>query len=299
MTRLRTLALLLLTSSIFSCEKVITIAPPSYQSVPSIQCMLEPDSLPVVYFNKTVPYFDPRITFGELVIRGATIKISDGAVTDVLKLDSVYDRLYCQYNYYYKGMQPVQLNRNYTLSIVNGTEVYTASASTADLSKTTIDSTTYVKHFSDLYGDHEGVVVYFKDVQQQTNYYRYEMDRFVDTTVKQANLNSVSACLGKDSVYIKEIGRSVYSDQGQPGQQIKIVVEPAYLHKAGTQGQIRIQTIDKNAYDFFDQLDKQKLAQFNPFVEPLFLKEGQFGKRAIGYFSAMIKSNGSNFIYPE
>lgn len=50
---------------------------------------------------------------------------------------------------------------------------------------------------------------------------------------------------------------------------------------------------------FFDQLEKQKVAQLNPFVEPVFLRDGQFGSKAIGYFSAMNKSNPVTFIYPE
>ena len=78
-----------------------------------------------------------------------------------------------------------------------------------------------------------------------------------------------SACLDKtrkDSALVHELGRSVYTDFGQTGKQIKVVIEPAYTHKRGTKGIVFIQTIGKDAYDSFDQLDKQKLAQFNPFV---------------------------------
>ncbi len=282
-----------------SCQKTITIAPQAYQSKASIQSMLEPDSLPVVYFNRTVPYFDQKVSFAELVIRNAVVKITSTSGTDILRLDSAYDRLYCQYNYYYKGSIPVQLNKQYTLTIISGADSYTATATTAGLTKSTIDSTSFTAKFNDLYGEHEGVIVYFKDIPGQTNYYRYEMDRYVDTSTKLASAKIASICLGRDSVWVHELGRSVYTDQGQTGQQIKIVLEPAYSHKAGTKGMIYIQTIDKNGYDFFDQLDKQKLAQFNPFVEPVFLREGQFGARAIGYFSAMVKSDPVLYIYPE
>ncbi|MEO7446176.1 MAG: hypothetical protein ABIT96_11790, partial [Ferruginibacter sp.] len=48
---------------ITSCEKTITISQPDYQSKVSLQSMLEPDSFPIVYFNKTVPYFDNRTSF--------------------------------------------------------------------------------------------------------------------------------------------------------------------------------------------------------------------------------------------
>jgi hypothetical protein len=284
---------------ILSCEKVITITPPPYEGKVSIQSMLEPDSLPVVYFNKTVPYFDSNINFAQLVIRNAVVMISNGATTDVLQLDSVYDKIYCEYDYYYKGTKPIQISKTYTLTIISGTGTYTASCSTGSISQSIVDSIGYTSTYKDLYGEHEGVIVYFRDVLSQVNYYRYEMDRFIDTATKKAEAKIVSPCLGKDSVQVQELGRSVYSDVGQDGQQLKIVVEPAYSHNSGTKGYIRIQSIDKNAFDFFDQLDKQKLAQFNPFIEPVFLRGGQFGSKAIGYFSAMVKSAPVTYIYPE
>lgn len=288
-----------LVSLFASCEKVITITPPPYQDKVSIQCMLELDSLPIVYFNKTVPYFDPKISFADLVIRKAIVKISDGVNVDNLLLDSVYDKIYCQFNYYYKGSKLINSNKNYQLSIANGVDTYTATTSTRNLVKTNIDSISYVQVFKDLYGEHEGVIVFFKDIPSVTNFYRYEMVRYVDTTTKKASEKIASPCLGGESVRVDEIGRSVYSNIGQNGTQIKIVVEPAYSHKNGTIGYVYMQSIDKNAYDFFDQLDKQKLAQLNPFVEPVFLRAGQFGSNAIGYFSAMIKSNPILFTYPE
>ena len=286
----------------FSCEKNITITPPAYQDKLSIQSMLEADSVPVVYFNRAVPYFGTDLSLQALVIRNAIIKITSNGITDSLKFDSIYSKTYCQYDYYYKGSIPVQLNKTYALTLVNGADTYIATANT-NFSKATIDSTSFTPVFKDLYGEHEGVIVYFKDLPSQVNYYRYEMVRYVDTSTKLAGPKlPASACLAKnrkDSALIHELGRSVYSDFGQTGQQIKIVIEPAYTHKEGTRGKIYIQTIDKNAYDFFDQLDKQKLAQYNPFVEPVFLREGQFGSKAIGYFSAMVKSSSINYIFPE
>lgn len=261
--------------------------------------MLEPDSMPILYYNKTVPYFDKQVSFGDLVIRNAVIKIQSPSGTDNLKLDSAYDRLTCQYNYYYKGSIPVQQGQTYTLTVSEGSNNFAATASTA-LTAPVVDSVSYTPKFNDLYGEHEGVVVYFKDVAGQTNDYRYQMLRYIDTTTKQANSSTlISDCLGADSLLLRELGRSVYTDQGLDGQQLKIIVEPAYSHKAGVRGRIAMQAIDANAYNFFEQLVRQKLAQFNPFVEPVFLKPGQFGTKAIGYFSAMVKSNAVAFVFPE
>jgi hypothetical protein len=295
-------SLLILPVLFFSCEKVITIKPPGYPGKVSIQSMLEPDSIPIVYFNRTVPYFGKDVALGTLAIRNAVVKIIGGSVTDSLHFDSSFSKTYCQYDYFYRGNLSIQLNQTYTLDIINGADTYTATANTI-LSRATIDSTSYTSSFSDLYGEHEGVIVYFRDLPSQVNYYRYEMVRYVDTSTQQAGPKlPASTCLDrtrKDSTLVHELGRSVYNDQGQPGQQIKIVIEPAYTHNNGTSGIIYIQTIDKNAYDFFDQLDKQKLAQYNPFVEPVFLRDGQFGIKAIGYFSAMVKSNRALYTFPE
>jgi len=262
--------------------------------------MLEPDSLPVVYLNRTVPFFNENQLFKDLIIRNARIKIESSTGTDSLKLDSVYDKSFCQYNFYYKGNIPVQLNNTYTLTVTSGALTYTAFYQTNQL-KPAIDSINYTPEFFDLYGGHEGVIVYFKDIPTQINYYRYEMDRYVDTSTLQAFVTvKASPCLlGKDTVLFHELGRSVYADEGTHGQQIKIVIEPAYTHKRGTRGWVYIQSIDKNAYDFFNQLDKQKLTQRNPFVEPVFLRDGQFGNTAVGYFSTMVKSNAVLFIFPE
>lgn len=264
--------------------------------------MLEPDSVPVVYFNRTVPYFGYDVSLSSLVIRNAVIKVTGSGSMEILHFDSLFSKTYCQYDYFYKGSIPIRLNTSYTLNVINNADTYTATANTA-LQKAGIDSTSFTPAFNDLYGGHEGVIVYFRSSSFQVNYYRYEMMRYVDTSTQLAGPKlPASACLDrtrKDSALEHELGRSVYSDHGQPGQQIKIVIEPAYTHKRGTRGTVYIQTIDKSAYDFFDQLDKQKLAQYNPFVEPIFLRDGQFGNKAIGYFSAMVKSIPAAYIFPE
>ena len=61
----------------FSCEKNITLTPPPYNDKPSIQSMLEVDSVPVVYFNRTVPYFGKDLSLQALTIRNAIIKITE------------------------------------------------------------------------------------------------------------------------------------------------------------------------------------------------------------------------------
>ncbi len=281
-----------------ACEKNITVKPPVYQNKVSIQGFIEPDSVPILYFNQTVPYFDKAVKKNQLVVRNAKITISSPNTTDVLKLDSVFDKIDCQFNYFYRGNNKILSNTSYHLVIVAQGKTYTADATT-NITAPAIDSTSYVSNYNDLYGEHEGVIVYFTDVTNQGNFYRYEMKRTADTSTKKAEAPIVSTCLGNGTVNVNEIGRAVFDDVGNEGKQLKIVIEPAYSHKKGTLGDIYIQSFDKNAYEFFSQLDRQKLAQYNPFVEPVFLQEGQFGNMAIGFFSAKQNSSPVTFTYPE
>ncbi len=283
---------------LFACQKNITVSPPPYTSKMSIQCFIEADSIPVLYFNKTVPYFDNAIKKNQLIVRNAQITITGTAGADVLTLDSLFDKIDCQYNYFYKGKNKIIPNDTYKLVIVSNAVTYSASA-TADMIPAVIDSVSYTAKFNDINGEHEGVIVYFKDNSTQTNYYRYELLRYADINTKKAEAPILSACLGKDSILVHELGRAVFNDVGLQGQQIKIVAEPAYSHTKGTKGLIYMQAIDKNAYDFFNQLDKQKVAADNPFVEPVFLQPGQFGDKAVGFFSAKMNSNPYQFTYPE
>ncbi|MDE3185146.1 MAG: hypothetical protein KGM16_17180 [Bacteroidota bacterium] len=61
---------------------------------------------------------------------------------------------------------------------------------------------------------------------------------------------------------------------------------------------IRLQSVNKNIFNFYDNLDRQKLAQYNPFVEPVLIMPGQF-KNAIGVFGAYAVSDSVLFVYPE
>jgi len=59
-----------------------------------------------------------------------------------------------------------------------------------------------------------------------------------------------------------------------------------------------LQSVDKNIFTFYDNLDKQKLGQFNPFVEPVFVVPEQVNN-AIGVFGAYAVSESVLFVYPE
>lgn len=284
-----------------ACQTEIDLPQLSYESKVIIQGIMEPDSVAIVHFNRTVPYLQGTTDPARLVIRNAVVIVSSSDESDQLHLDSVYLPLDCSYNYFYEGNIKVRRNTSYTLTISDGAKIYTATTNTG-LTPAVIDSVSYTPAFKDLYGEHEGVITYFKDYPGEENYYRFQMTRKADVNSRDVTGNNrdlLVPCLSEsDTIVFTEIGRSVYSDKNLTGQQIKLIIEPALTHTTIVTIFVRIQSIDKATYEFYDQLDGQKLAQYNPFVEPILIKDGQFGKDAKGFFGSIVRSAPVSFEMP-
>ena len=291
--------IILLTSIfIFSgCEKTITIQQQPYQSKLSIQGLITPNQKPQIYLNRTVPYFDPKVNTRELTIDNAAVSLNDGTSTLTLGFDSLYNYHYCQYDYFYTSPKLIKANNTYLLVVIYNGVTYNATATTNQF-KTAVTSTAYTPKFKDLYGEHEGVILGYTDKPGIGDYYRFEMGRLIDSSVKSVNAVKSSCTFGQ-KYYVKEIGRTIYPDKNVDGLALTFVFEPNYSHKKNDTAYISLQTVDKNISDFYDNLDRQKLAQFNPFVEPVFIIPGQFGDKAIGVFGAYAVSDSVLFVYPE
>ena len=156
----------------------------------------------------------------------------------------------------------------------------------------------FTPKFNDVYGEHEGIILSFDDIVNEENNYRFAMIRQVDSTVRTANSKGYkSECNGANKFTVIEIGRSVYPDQNKNGLPMTFVVEPNYSHKKGHSSKVYLQTMDSKSAIFFDTLDRQKLATFNPFVEPVFLKSQIAG--CIGVFGSLNISEPVDFVFPE
>lgn len=289
-------SLLTILSILGSCEKVITVKQLSYKNKLSIQGLITPNQTPQIYINRTVPYFDPKVNTRELSVDNAVVTLNDGTSTCTLIFDSSYNYHYCRYDYFYSGLQNIQENKTYTLHVDFNGITYSAQAVT-NQSRVTITSINYVQKFKDLYGEHEGIVLSYTDKAGEDNFYRYEMGRVIDSSVKSVDAVKSSCTFGQ-KYYVKEIGRTVYSDKNVDGQALTFTFEPNYSHKKDDRAYIKLESVDKNIFNFYGNLDRQKLAQYNPFVEPVFILPGQF-KDAIGVFGAYAVSDSVLFIYPE
>lgn len=283
-----------------SCQKEVKLKQLPYDSKLSIECLITPNNYPKLYLNKTVPYLTGKAYNSSFFVRNATIKITSNLDSISFVPDSIFNYVQCDYTYFYIGNTKIASNTNYNLTITYYNKTYTANCTT-NQPIVNIDSTDYVQKFKDLYGEHEGVVLHYNDPPTEGQFYRYDMQRLIDSSAYKANLatNGKSPCINNQIILVHEIGRAIYSDKNANGQISTITFEPAYKHKLNDTCYIKMQTMDKNAFDYYDQLDRQKLAQFNPFVEPTYLKPTQF-KDAFGCFGAYSISNDSVlFVYPE
>ena len=275
---------------ISGCEKNIVLPLHNYKSQLAVECLLEPHKVPVLYLGKTVSYFDTLITNQDLFVDNALVVISSAATKDTLKVMHKYNFYLCQQEYFYQGSIPVVQGSAYHLKIEYNGAVYEADTKT-NVPAVQIDSVSYVANFSDLYGQHEGVVVRFTDLPNQRNYYRYRMDRVL-TKSKKCIPNCATGPYAAT-----ELGRSVYFDANVDGASLTIVMEPAFKHNKGDTAQIYLQTLDAASARFFDDLDRQKSAKINPFIEPVFITSNI--PNAFGIFGACNYSKPVKFIYPE
>lgn len=282
---------------IYSCQKDITLKPLQYDSQLSIECVLYPGKAPQLFLSTSVPFFSTSVSPSQLFARGAVVTIT-GSSTDNLMADSIFDNFRCRWVPYYKGSIPSQIGQTYNLSVTYNGKIYTAST-TINQTKVAITGTSFVSSFHDIYGDHEGVVINFNDISGSENFYRFQMNRMIDSSVYGAsNLGLIhSTCTYGTFFHISEFGRSIYFDKGLDGQGMQFVIEPAFKHKQDDTAYVFVQSLDKNSAEFYDNIDKQKLAQLNPFVEPVFLKTKIEG--CIGVFGSAVVSDSVLFIYPE
>lgn len=286
--------LILLLSSIAiilnSCEKSIIIEPHPFKSQLSVECILTPNELPKLFLGKTVGYFDKRIKNADLFVDNATVIISSNSTIDTLEVSHKFNYYLCTDEFFYIGHKQIESGKDYHLKISYGNDVYESDASTT-VSQAEIDSITYIQNFSDFYGEHEGVVVSFYDIPGQKNNYRYLMDRVLDSSSVD-----VGNC-ATQPYSAREIGRSVFFDTNIDGAKMKIVIEPAFKHNMGDSALVYLQTLDDASARFFDDLDKQKSAKLNPFVEPIFISSNISG--AFGIFGACNISKPTKFVFPE
>jgi hypothetical protein len=265
-----------------------------------IEGMLYPGKTPQIFISKSNSFFSSRVTPQEVFARGAVVKIINGATVDMLVPDSTFNKFRCRWEPYYHGSIPSQFGQTYTLEVSYEGKTYTAST-TIDQFKPKIDTVTYTADFTDSYGSHDGVIVTLTDHPGTKDYYRFQMNRIIDTSVHHAHAldGFINTCVSgpTEKFSVKDIGRIVFTDENVDGQRLVMPVEVTYEYKKNDYGWIMMQSLDKNSAEFYKDLDEQLQAIYNPFVEPVFIHTKIPG--AIGVFGSAVLSDSVLFIYPR
>ncbi|MFC1618809.1 DUF4249 domain-containing protein [Candidatus Neomarinimicrobiota bacterium] len=273
-----------------NCDKSITIDLDSHESQLSVECILEPNRVPELFLGRTVGYFDTLTTNLDIFVADAFVTISGARRIDTLVVKNEFDHYLCRPRYLYRGSIPISPGREYNLIIVHDGKRYEA-VTQMTVPAVQIDSISFIQEFSDIYGQHEGVVVSFTDIPGQRNYYRYRMDR-----VLSESQEDIVNCT-EEPYQATEIGRSLFFDTNIDGASLTIVIEPVFKHEEGDTAYILLQTLDKTTAQYYDDMDNQKESKENPFIEPIFINSNIGG--AFGIFGASNFSTPIEFIYPE
>jgi Domain of unknown function (DUF4249) len=295
------LLIAIISLSLTACKKDISVKfPPGHLSQIFIEGMLYPGKTPQIFISKSNPFFSSKVTPQQVFARGAVVKITSGATTDVLVPDSTYNKFHCRWELYYRGDIAAEYGKTYILEVTYEGKTFTAST-TITQRKVRIESIVYTPEFFDVYGGHDGVIVSITDNPGTQDYYRFQMTRMIDTSVHHAHVldRFINTCVsGPNELFpVKDIGRIIFNDENADGQKIVMSVEVTYEYSKDDEGWVIIQSLDKNSAEFYKDLDEQLQAIQNPFVEPVFLNTKIPG--SIGVFGSAVLSDSVLFVYPR
>lgn len=284
-----------------TCKKDITINfPPNHTSHVFIEGMLYPGQKPQIFISKSNSFFSSKVTPQQVFAREAVVKISSGTSVDVLVPDSTYNKFRCRWEPFYRGNIAAEYGKAYTLEVNFEGKTYTAST-TINQKPVTIQSIEYTPEFFDAYGGHDGVIIRIMDHPGTQDFYRFQMNRMIDSSVKHAHAldRFINTCVSGpgEKFFVKDIGRIVFSDENADGENIVMTIEVSYEYDKGDKGWVFMQSLDKNSAEFYKDLDDQLQAIYNPFVEPVLVNSKIKG--AIGVFGSAVLSDSVLFVYPR
>ena len=287
--------------SISACKKTITLNfPATHNSKVFIEGMLYPGKKPEIFVSKSNSFFSAKVSPQQVFARSAVVKITSGTTVDVLVPDSTFNKFRCRWEPFYRGSIPAEYGKTYTLEVIFEGKTYTAST-TINQKAVAIESIVYTPEFFDVYGGHDGVIVTIKDNPGTKDYYRFQMNRMIDTAVHHAHVldGFINTCVsGPDEIFpVRDIGRIVFTDENADGQKIVMSIEVTFEYDKDDEGWVFIQSLDKNSAEFYKDLDDQLQAIYNPFVEPVFINTKIPG--AIGVFGSAVLSDSVLFVYPR
>ncbi len=290
----------LIAFTFFSCQKDVSFEGSlNHQPQLVIEGILHPDETPKIYVSSSVSFFNEKVLPQEVFARKAVVLVSTDDWTEQLQPDSTFEKFRCRWLPFFGGTHTIAHGKTYHLTVSYEGNNYTAST-TIDQPKVNLTDVEYTPEFFDVYGGHDGVIIRFKDAAGTGNFYRFQMDRWMDNTRLHAHAldGIVSSCTGAGELFLTtDLGRTIFSDQAVDGEDMEFNVEVSYEYLKGDTATIYLQSLDKKSAAFFKDLDDQLQSILNPFVEPTFIHSTIEG--TLGVFGSAVRSDPVLFIYPQ
>jgi hypothetical protein len=296
----KTFIISILIIALSSCQKDIQIEVPDSRETPLIiEGILYAGQTPKIYISHSQPFFSPEVTPQDVFARNLDVSISEGSSEYPLQPDSIFNKFRCRWELYYTGAFVPEQGKSYTLELSYNGKLITAST-TINQRKAEVLSVEYTPEFYDVYGGHDGVIINVEDHPEKGDYYRFQMDRWIDKSVLHAHVldEYVNTCAEEGELFpVTDIGRVIFSDENIESAIIEMMIEVTFEYSEGDSGYIYIQTLDEQSAEFYTNLDEQLQSILNPFVEPVFVETRIEG--AMGIFGSAVISDSIQFTYPQ
>jgi len=274
---------LLLTISLVSCEKDITIKLDPSSTDLVVDASIENGKYPMVALSRSLEYFShlsPALLSSSYV-HGANVTMNNGSITGQLKEDSAKDDstgiviYYYTFNPTYSGPKfKGEFKTAYHLSIQIGNQTYTANTTIPTLAKY-IDSLWWVKAPAIADSGLVNLKARVIDPPGFGNYTRYYTN--VNDGVYYPGLNSVF-----DDQITDGTTYTVTVDKGV-NRNFPIDVNDYSFFNKGDSVVVKLADIDKATFDFWRTMEYNYQSVGNPFSTPTVVISN-VSNGALGYF---------------
>ncbi len=268
MNKILTITLFIITITMISCEKEITIDLPTPESKLVIEGAIEEGQVPWVFITMNSPYFSPvdSTVLFNMIIKNAKVSVTDGITTD--SLIPTWDPYTFPY-YKYVGSTIIgQTGKTYWLKVEVDGKIYTAS--TGIYPAVCIDS---LKFKLDRNQDSLGFVwLYLVDPDTLGNYYRIFTKVIGRDSIYLRPYPSVSDDKffnGQFCEYMLERGRNPLEDNLYANNGLDSAGVSRFYFRKGETVVVKLCTIDAFHYDFWYSVEQQFMTDGNPFASPI------------------------------
>jgi hypothetical protein len=260
-----------------SCEEDITLDLPKYDSKLAVYCILQADSIPVLYLNQSKSYFDYSDTVDALkFVKDALVIISDeNNNKDTLKLNKRQENTGRGFVdiYFYEGKHKTEAGKKYFL--------YISQAGRQVSSETKVPNKPDIVKIELKENEHDAtsfeLVVWVKDIGGEKNYYNVR---------GLTDFSSSDSLKQLVNLYSSELDYN--SDEGYDGKDMPIGISGNYYlvnpdDTISVEG--RVVRASKETGEYFFTLNLQQEASDDPFSEPVVIQHNITG--GLGVFGAI------------